>query len=77
MSVGVLCTFKKLPILGQFFWNLGQITSPIVKEILELLLEHKIEMGLEWRPVEGNPRAPVPTEMFGRHTCDHPLHEHI
>lgn len=58
--MGVLCTFKKLPILGQFFWNLSQITSLIVKEMLEFLQEHGTEMGLEWRPVEGNPRAPVP-----------------
>ncbi|CAO2613142.1 hypothetical protein LEMLEM_LOCUS15935 [Lemmus lemmus] len=39
--------------------------SPIVKEVLEFILEHPIEMGLEWSPVEDNPREPVSTEMSG------------
>lgn len=65
MSVDVLCTFKKLSILGPVFLSLDQSTSPIVKEVLEFLLEYRIEMCPEWRPVEGNPRDLVCTWMSG------------
>lgn len=62
MSVGVLQE-ALYPWPG--FLKHGQSASPIGKGVLEFILEHPIEMGLEWRPVEDNPREAVSTEMSG------------
>lgn len=62
MSVGVLQE-ALYPWPG--FLKHDQSAFPIAKGVLEFILEHPIEMSLEWRPVEDNPREAVSTEMSG------------